>query len=273
MNNRIHKVLTDNRIDFYRVDFNMDPLEHWRQNDAPDRQGMAENLWVQGLYQHWDELLRKNPKLRIDSCASGGRRNDLEMMRRAIPLWRSDYTDRSWILKTQPQTDEPSGMQCQTYGISLWLPYHGHSLDFPAPYNGRSNMYPCIAANVNMRDPDFDYDGLRRRFAEWREIADNFLGDFYPLTTYSQLEDGWMVLQFDQPDVGEGVLLAYQRPESIYPTAKIRLRALERDAMYLLKDFDASGTWETTGAELADKGLRVTAEDAPAAKIIAYRRK
>ena len=49
----------------------------------------------------------------IDSCASGGRRNDLETMRRAVPLWRSDYAF------------EPIGQQCMTYGIRLWLPYHG----------------------------------------------------------------------------------------------------------------------------------------------------
>ena len=49
----------------------------------------------------------------IDSCASGGRRNDLETLRRAVPLLRSDY-----IM-------EPVGNQCHTYGIAFWYPYYG----------------------------------------------------------------------------------------------------------------------------------------------------
>ena len=53
------------------------------------------------------------PNMLIDSCASGGRRNDLETLRRAVPLLRSDY-----IL-------EPVGNQCHTYGISFWVPFYG----------------------------------------------------------------------------------------------------------------------------------------------------
>lgn len=37
---------------------------------------------MQGYLAYWDELRRTNPDLFIDSCASGGRRNDLETMRR-----------------------------------------------------------------------------------------------------------------------------------------------------------------------------------------------
>ena len=50
----------------------------------PDRQGITENLYVQGHLAFWDEFRRRNPYLRIDSCASGGRRNDLETIRRAV---------------------------------------------------------------------------------------------------------------------------------------------------------------------------------------------
>ena len=52
---------------------------------------MNENLHVQGYLQFWDDLLARNPGLWIDSCASGGRRNDLETMRRSVPLHYTDY--------------------------------------------------------------------------------------------------------------------------------------------------------------------------------------
>jgi len=84
-------LIQDNGIKIYRQDFNFPPLRHWRENDAEDRQGINENLHVQGYLQFWDDLLARNPGLWIDSCASGGRRNDLETMRRSVPLHYTDY--------------------------------------------------------------------------------------------------------------------------------------------------------------------------------------
>ena len=98
-------------VDFYRQDYNIDPLNFWRDADEPDRQGISEIRYVEGYLAYWDALLERNPGLRIDSCASGGRRNDLETMRRAVPLLRSDY-----LL-------EPVGQQTHTYGIALWIPF------------------------------------------------------------------------------------------------------------------------------------------------------
>ena len=87
--------------------------EYEERDDTEDRQGITEIKHVTGYLAYWDELRRRHPDMLIDSCASGGRRNDLETMRRAVPLWRSDYAF------------EPVGHQCMTYGISLWLPFHG----------------------------------------------------------------------------------------------------------------------------------------------------
>ncbi|MFA6112327.1 MAG: glycoside hydrolase family 36 protein, partial [Candidatus Latescibacterota bacterium] len=86
----VDRMIGEQGITLYRQDFNMDPLPYWRDNDAPDRQGMTENLHVQGYLAYWDELRRRHPDMLIDSCASGGRRNDLETLRRAVPLLRSD---------------------------------------------------------------------------------------------------------------------------------------------------------------------------------------
>ena len=44
-------------VDVYRNDFNIEPLEFWRSDDAPDRQGMAEIRYVEGHYAMWDELI------------------------------------------------------------------------------------------------------------------------------------------------------------------------------------------------------------------------
>ena len=104
-------------IDWYREDMNGGgPLPAWRNHDGPDRQGITENLYVQGHLQLWDELRRRNPGLRIDSCASGGRRNDLETMRRAVPLLRSDFQF------PDTQSGVVEGNQCHTHGSHPGFP-------------------------------------------------------------------------------------------------------------------------------------------------------
>lgn len=108
----ISRVITEQGIDYYRQDFNISPLLFWRAADAPDRQGITENLYVQGYLAFWDELRRRHPRMLIDSCSSGGRRNDLETLRRAVPLLRSDFQpSHTW-----------EAQQAQTYGISAWIP-------------------------------------------------------------------------------------------------------------------------------------------------------
>ncbi len=108
--NRIDELITAEGVDVYRQDFNIDPLGFWRGADAEDRQGITEIAHVDGYLRFWRELLRRHPRLWIDSCASGGRRNDLETMRLSVPLLRSDYFN------------EPESQQCHTYGLSFWLP-------------------------------------------------------------------------------------------------------------------------------------------------------
>ncbi len=73
-------------IDYYRQDFNFDPMPFWQKNDRSDRVGMSEIRHIEGLYAYWDSLLVRFPNLLIDNCASGGRRLDIETTSRSAPL-------------------------------------------------------------------------------------------------------------------------------------------------------------------------------------------
>ena len=50
---------------------------------------------------------------------------------------------------------------------------------------------------------------------------------------------------------------AFRRPQSLYETARFKLRGLEPLARYTLTNFDVPGTTEATGKELIEKGLLV----------------
>jgi alpha-galactosidase len=257
----VDQLMTDQGIDLYRQDFNMDPLDYWRNNDAPDRQGITEIGHVTGYLAFWDELLRRRPGLRIDSCASGGRRNDLESLRRSVPLWRSDY-----IM-------EPIGTQACTYGISFWIPFHGTGVKEPDAYRFRSMMTPYPNCLWDARRTDLDFDELRRLVAQWQQVAPNYAGDYYPLTPYSLEDSAWIGWQFDRPEAGEGMVQIFRRDQSIYRAADLVLRGLDRDARYTVTNLDTPDQpWEMTGSELMDKGIPVEIDVCPGAALFVYRR-
>ncbi len=87
-------VIQEYGLDCLRIDFNIDPLPFWGFLDRqdPERVGIGEIRYIEGLYRMWDDLLTTYPHLLIDNCASGGRRIDLETCSRSLPLWRSDNT-------------------------------------------------------------------------------------------------------------------------------------------------------------------------------------
>ena len=260
LTDHVDRLMTEQGIDLYRQDFNMDPLEFWRRADAPDRQGMTEIRHVEGYLAWWDELLRRHPGMFIDSCASGGRRNDLETMRRAIPLWRTDWRC------------DPVGTQSASYGISLWIPLSGTGAADVDTYTFRSNMVPFTNCLYDIRNKKLDYDLLRRLTNQWRRIAPSYLGDYYPLTTYSTGVDTWMAWQFDRPDTGEGMVQAFRREKCIFETGRLKLRGLQPGARYAVTDLDTNRTRSFTGRQLMEKGLLVTISAQPGAVVFAYQR-
>ena len=251
-------------IDIYRQDCNFDLLGYWRANDAPDRQGITEIRHVTGYLAYWDELRRRRPGLLIDTCASGGRRNDLETLRRSVPLHKSDMEYPNLTSK-----------QTQLHGIAAWVPWFGAPV-YPAdrvdPYGFRSGIAPLTVLGYDTRRDDYDYALLRKLVAEREQVAPNLLGDYWPLTPWRAEPDAWVAWQFDRPEAGEGVVQAFRRPESPDASACFRLRGLEEGATYEVRDVDAAGPATHAGRELMGDGLVVTIAGRPGAAIVCYRR-
>jgi alpha-galactosidase len=256
----VSDLIKEQGIDYYRQDFNFDPLPIWRTNDAEDRQGITEIRHVTGYLAFWDELRRRFPHLRIDTCSSGGGRDDLETLRRAVPLWRSDY-----ISATTP-------MQNLTYGMAMWIPYFGTGINRVDPYSFRSDMGLAGVLQIDIRRKDLDYASLRRMCSQWRTIAEYYYGDYYPLTAYSTGEDTWAAFQFDRPEYGDGMVEVFRRPASPFEAAHFPLRGLPPGARYTVTNLDVAGSQELTGRELMEQGLSVTLKNRGESAIIVYKR-
>lgn len=262
LTNHIDNLLTREGIDLYRQDFNMDPLDYWRKNDTPDRQGITEIRHVEGYFAYWDELLHRHPNMLIDSCASGGRRNDLETLRRAVPLLRSDY-----IM-------EPIGNQCHTWALSEWFPFFGTGTSKISDYEIMSVLCPSFTACFDQRKDDIDWQRLQEIIEERKIYAESYYGDYYPLTPYSLEKNVWIAWQFNLPKKGTGFVQAFRREESETSNMRLPLHGLELETIYRITPLKKEGqTFELTGKELMDSGIPITLPEKSSALIMIYEKK
>ena len=198
LTDHVCRLIKDNGIKIYRQDCNYcgnndKLLPYWRKNEAEDRQGLNENLHVQGYLQYWDDLLARNPGLWIDSCASGGRRNDLETMRRSVPLHYTDYGygdhpeklafqrtlyawlpyfkefTLSWDIGSNTVLDSSNSYNCPTsHCPSRREVRFDHRVD---SYSFHCAMAPMLFATLDIRRDDYDFALAGKMIAIWRRAS------------------------------------------------------------------------------------------------------
>lgn len=258
-------------LDWYRQDFNIDPLPFWRRNDAPERSGISEIKHINGLYRLWDALLERFPHLAIDNCASGGRRIDIETLRRSVPLWRSDMQC--------PVSCPPEISQAHALTFAEWLPFSGTgAADTAGTYGLRSCYAPALgirAAYAQSRpfgDDAENLDVLRRRCAEFLRVRPYLSEDVYALTEPSAARDLWSARQYHRPSDDTGVLLCFRRAGSPYETARFPLQGVSAAYSYLFTDADTGEERTVSGSALVEEGFFVCIKEKPCSKLYFYQR-
>lgn len=241
-------------IKIYRQDFNFSPIVNWRRAETEDRQGMVENKCIQGYYAYWDELLRRNPDIFIDSCASGGRRNDLETMRRAVPL---HYTDV--LYGVHPVKQKQHRLMFE------WIPYfRAHNMswdnesgtyDPPASrpldeFAYMNAMVPAMTNMLNATDDDGQFTLAIKMNAIHKKAAEYMLdGDYYPLTECRADEHDVYAHQFDLHGEGFTQIIYNTKAEGPFT---LRLKHLDAEADYALTDAVTGQTFTVPGKTLSD---------------------
>lgn len=247
----IVRQIADGHVHTYRNDFNIDPLSFWRRNDPPDRQGITEIRYIEGLYAMWDELRARYPHMYLDDCASGGRRIDLEMLSRAVVQTRSD---------TACTPGRSEWDQCQTYGLNLYLPLHATIGWDVGAYECRSSATAGFCGEWDILDKSFPTDKARAAVAEINANRKYWTGDYYPMTPCTMADNVWMAWQLHRPDLNEGLVLAFRRKECPQPSIAVKLHGLKPATFYRVTFIDDERR-ETTevkkGSELASLTLKL----------------
>jgi alpha-galactosidase len=249
---------------FYRQDFNMDPLPYWRFNDAPDRQGITEMKYVEGLYAYWDSIARTWPDSIREECASGGNRIDLETVMRMhlhqkTDLWFNNEVD-----------------QASLWGLSQYLPNnlvvaHLNRMD---DYSFHSTLASSLCVGWIADAKDFDVNRGKELLDRYLEIRHLLMGAWYPLLPYSRDPNDWIGSQYHRADLDQGVLLIFRRAKSPYCTADVVLRGVKPKQAYELECFAVDGTRQkmtVLGSQLLS-GIKLTLPNRHQSDLIVYRK-
>lgn len=212
---------------------------------------MTEIRYVEGLYAMWDEMRERCPGLFIDNCASGGRRIDLETIRRAHTFWKSDETSNVMAARFQ----ETGGNRLLPGGLlNTNLPasckptqFELHSL-FAGPL-GFATDWTRLDASAK--------DRVRKEIAVYKKVRHLLNKDYYPLFPQTLDLAQWVAWEFVDPDGGEGVVTALRPAESSYSAAELRLQGVDSSKAYRLTRLD-DGTSQTVSGRQLQAGFAVS---------------
>ena len=249
----------------YRQDFNTDPNQFWPVNRTPEEAALMELRHINGMYRLWDALLAKYPHLLIDNCASGGRRFDLESVKRTIPFFRSDY-----------QCDfcpDPDVTQCHN-NISEYLPYNGCTTKVKSDdYAVRSTFSSAWGgAFWNAGFQTMDDDDLKwtaRITQEYKLLQPYFSCDYYSLASKGYDKASWAVWQYDRPENADGIVMAFRRAESLCKTMTMEFGAVVPGSVYTFTDKDSGESWQVTSETLAE-GFTLTIPEKRMSRVLFY---
>lgn len=245
--------IEESGIDWYRQDFNIDPVDYWTFNDASlgeNRKGITEIKYITNEYRYLDALIERFPDLVIDSCASGGKRLDLEMMKRSIPMWRTDFADKANATQAT--------VRSINYNLSWWLPIHAGgflSSNYTA-YNWRSMM----SSGMVVRNAISDMDMLNTLFDQYFTCREMMTGDYYMLSygVGGDVEKVNACYQYYLEEEGRGYLMAFCPQSGTLGSQSFRMKGLDPEATYEFEVTDTGDKLTATGEQLMNQGLEIT---------------
>lgn len=274
---RICKVLRENKVDMYREDNNIEPAGLWAyldEKEGSNRQGISECKFILGHYQMWDDIIACTLSYGgcgfVDSCAAGGGRNDLESMRRGVPLLRSD-SDRTTIAIRLSMTTT----------LNKWLPFCGANTKEKATElapTGDRDKYIWRASylavlNVDsqfVQDPDQDFEMLRFGLKEWKKVNPYILKEFYVLTPWHRREDttGCTAFSYFDAEEQKGLILAFRQEECTERTCTVTLPYVKPGMVCTVTDEDSGEQIHITGEEMQKNGLTLAFAEPRTARLL-----
>jgi len=254
--NLMERVLSEAPISYVKWDMNRYMSDCYSTGKEPDEQGKVMHLYILGVYELYERLRKRFPKILFESCSSGGARFDPGMLYYAPQTWTSDNTDAMDRVKIQ-------------YGTSYVYPLSSmgaHVSEVPNQQVGRITPLETRGnvAQFGMFGYEMDLDKMTEQEKEIVKSQVEFAkqhrrlvmtGLFYRLLNPFELNDGaWMVVSEDKTEA----LVGFYRMsgQANGPWIRLRLAGLDENKDYQIEGQD---NWYS-GSELMNIGMVIRRE-------------
>ena len=246
--NEMYKVLSVNKVDYLKWDFNRNLTEVGSATLPADRQKEVFHRYVLGTYEVMDRLTKAFPDMLIENCSGGGGRFDPGMLYYSPQIWTSDNTDPIERLAIQ-------------FGTSMCYPASTMGAHVSAcrrtGYDTKGNvaLWGSFGYELNPNKyTEEDAELVRAQVAEYHKYYDVIhFGELYRLISPfdNAYRAAWM---FVSEDKSEALVTSVVMRQPFDKAFYLKLKGLDPEKFYL--DEETGEVY--SGALLMNAGLCLT---------------
>jgi alpha-galactosidase len=274
MEDQICRVIGDNELDFYRLDYNVGNLGPGLQGV---RDGFVENgywRYYEALYAIYDRVRERFPNVILENCASGGGRTDIGFVKRFSHTWVTDWqiAPRSFSITNGMTMALPP-----EYVDRLIAGQDGHTTG-DVDFQCRLLLFvrPSIAwmAPLGWPTNPVHIARVRRMVDLYRSFVRPFQAEgriYHHTPVFDGPEPrGWGVLELASRDRSKGVVGLFQLSSPRESEYLLRVRGLDVGRRYRVTWDNAEQTCEVDGFTLMKQGIHVRLEGALTSELLLF---
>lgn len=252
------KILDEDEIDYIKWDMNRNITECYSIAYPPEQQGEIMHRYILGVYDLYERLIERYPKILFESCASGGGRFDAGMLYYAPQAWTSDDSDAIERLKIQYGTSfgYPQSMMGAHVSAS---PNEQLGRNTPLKIRGDVAFFGAFGYELDLdKLSSTELASVKKQIELMKKYRSIFqYGTFYRLKSpFEGNIVSWMVVSEDKSQAIVGYYKILNDVNCEY--RRLYLPGLEADTLYNVQEELGSYLGNFTGDELANIGLVTT---------------
>jgi alpha-galactosidase len=259
-------LLANNNIKFIKWDMNR-PVSEPGWMEVPEKR--RKEIWVRhiiNLYAIWSKLKSMFPEVVFESCAGGGGRIDLGMMRYADQFWASDNTDAFDRLSIQEGYSYAYCSKAMMCWVTDPINYLNHR-KLPIRYRFLSAMMGSLGIGGNLNEwSDEDLGEAGRMVGLYKEIRHIVQeGKQYRLSSPGS---GKAAVQYTDDKMNESVVFVLGHSQQFAESPfRIYLKGLAPERTYLV-ECEGEEVLRMSGGGLKNVGLPIALKGDFGSKII-----